>query len=70
MELWKVGVQGNNALLPEAVLCPACEGQVLLASPQQVYLHLHSREHREVEGRLVASAQSDQGSVGGQEAYC
>ena len=69
LELWKKADQGNTRLLQTPETCPACPGQVHrdsrqnvantcvlqgpLASLHEVFTHLHTGQHKEVEQQLM-----------------
>ena len=68
LDLWKKADTGNTRLLQTPETCPACPGQVQphrmsgiylpvlqgpLASLHEVFTHLHTQQHREVEQQMI-----------------
>ena len=49
--------ESSLALLPSTEVCPACPGQLQMATPRDIWHHFNSEQHKKVESELVQASE-------------
>ena len=55
--------ESSLALLPSTEVCPACPGQLQMATPRDIWHHFNSEQHKKVESELVQASASERGAA-------